>query len=118
MKREEFASRVKKDPSLKWLTDEAEGVLSVKINPPSTIVEKSKSGKTTQYAVTLKDGKLAVETELPDREMVPPPQSRWWMNLIAAIAMSAAAVTLGWRLRALFARKSATPPLSVAAGIR
>jgi hypothetical protein len=62
MDRKEFEKRAKDDPSLKWLTDKTEGVLSVAVSPPSTTASvKVKEAPVTTYRVNLKEGKLSAE---------------------------------------------------------
>lgn len=68
MERKEFSKRVKEDPSLKWLTDETDGVLRASVSPPSTTGSvKDKEVPVTAYKVLLKDGKLTVELQKADK---------------------------------------------------
>ena len=68
MERKEFDKRAKEDPSLKWLTDKTDGVLTASVSTPSTTGSvNDKEVPITANKVTLKDGKLTVELQEADK---------------------------------------------------
>ncbi len=98
--RNDFDKRAKKDPSLKWLTDETEGVLgAVVFPPPSKAPDHGKEAPVTTYDVSLKEGKLTVEL-VPDanRSMTAP--AGLLSTLAAGIGISTCLAGLGlWLTR-------------------
>lgn len=64
MDRKVFEQRKKDDPSLKWFTAQAVGVLEAKLSPPNTTVPATvKEIPVTTYRVTLENGKLSATKE-------------------------------------------------------
>jgi hypothetical protein len=91
MDRKAFAKRAEDDPSLKWLTDKTEGVLSAGVPTPSTTAPASlKEAPVTAYHVALKNGQLTVEM-LPKTkrgETAPfGPAPGWVIGLVGAISL-------------------------------
>lgn len=57
--KDDFARRLKDDPSRKWLKADTPGVLRADINGPITIAkERDKADPVTSYRVSIKNGKL------------------------------------------------------------
>ncbi len=107
MKRQDFEKRAKADPKLEWLTEKTEGVLSVKLAPPSLVAPVTvKEIPVTTYRVTIKDGKLTAEKVAGAKSSAAPPASllpNWAFGLVG----SASVAWLGlWFVR----RRPATPP--------
>ncbi len=103
MERKEFDKRAKDDPSLKWLTDKAEGVLAAAINSPATTgPANAKEVAVTTYRVALKDGALSApmvkNTERSDATpagLMP----MWLFGLISALSLSSLGIWAARRRR-------------------
>ena len=113
IERKEFDKRAKDDPSLKWLTEEADGVMCAYPIMPSTIgLIDDVAVPLTSYRVTLQNGRLQVEG--PDIEKVQK-KSAWgnFMLMAAAgifIALSLATLGIWFVRRRWLGAKTPTPP--------